>query len=325
MTIVKRIFTWILFAAGLALLLAGASLLFAPKDNTMESGMEEVKANGVLGEKDNSLDVLVLGDSEAYSSISPLQIWQDTGYTSYLCATSSQTLDYSYALLQRAFQDQSPKVVILETNAIYRKISPRTAFMTWLKQRFPIFRYHNRWKNLTWQDLTEETSYTWTDEAKGFRFSTKVSPSTEQNHMNPTQLQEKILPLNRHYVEKIQKLCKSHGAKFLLISTPSTVNWNTSKHNGIHQLSQELGCEYVDLNLENDLLHIDWDRDTRDKGDHLNYFGAVKVTKFLSSYLQSTGLLTDHRKDPLFSSWDRSLKKYETLVDAVKPPESTSR
>lgn len=322
MVIVKRIFTWLLFATGLVLLLSGASLLFAPKNNTMESGMEEVKANGVLGEKDNTIDVLILGDSEAYSSISPLQIWRDTGYSSYLCATSSQTLDYSYALLQRAFQDQSPKVVVLETNAIYRKIRPQTALMTWLKQHFSIFRYHDRWKNLTWQDLTEGTSYTWTDENKGYRFSTIVKPSAIQGHMKPSQRREKILPLNRHYVEKIQELCESHGAKFLLMSTPSTINWSTSKHNGILQLSQELNCEYVDLNLKNDQLHIDWERDTRDKGDHLNYFGAVKVTKFLSSYLQSTGLLTDHRSDPLFSTWDHSLKKYETLVDTAQSSEN---
>ena len=317
MVIVKRIFTWILFAAGLILLLAGASLLFAPKDNTKESGMEEVKANGILGEQENSIDVLVLGDSEAYSSISPLQIWRETGYPSYLCATSNQTLDYTYALLQRALQDQSPPVFLLETTAIYRKIQPQTAVMTWVKQQFSIFRYHNRWKNLTWRDVTGGASYTWTDENKGYRFSNAVNPSTAQNHMAPTERLEEIPALNRHYVEKIQALCESHGAKFLLMSMPSTVNWNTAKHNGIHQLSRELGCEYVDLNLENDRLHIDWNRDTRDKGDHLNYFGAVKVTRFLSSYLRDTGLLTDRRNNPYFSSWNRSLEKYETLVSAV--------
>ena len=282
-----------------------------------ESGMEEVRANGILGEQDNTIDVLILGDSEAYSSISPLQIWQEKGYTSYLCATSNQTLDYTYQLLQRAFQGQSPKVVILETDAIYQTIQPQTAVMTWLKQRFSIFRYHNRWKSLTWRDLTGQASYTWTDETKGYHFSRAINPSTIEGHMEPTNRRAEISTLSRHYVEKIHQLCQSNGARFILLSTPSTVNWNRAKHNSVEELSRKLDCTYVDLNLETDRIPIDWNRDTRDKGDHLNYFGAVKVTKYMASYLEDTGLLTDHRNDPAFSSWDQALKKYETLISSV--------
>ncbi|MGI6256332.1 MAG: hypothetical protein ACOYJZ_12030 [Acutalibacter sp.] len=317
MVTVKRLLLGLLFAAGMLLLLLGASLVFAPKDNTKESGMEEVRANGILGEPEHTIDVLVLGDSEAYSSISPLQLWRDKGYTSYLCATSNQTLDYTYQLLQRSLQSQSPKIVILETDAIYKKVQPQTAVMTWLKERFSIFRYHNRWKSLTWQDLTGEASYTWTDDTKGYHFNSSINPSTIEGHMKPTDRRADIPALNRHYVEKIHQLCENQGARFVLLSTPSTVNWSRAKHNSIQDFSQELGCTYVDLNLETEQVPIDWKRDTRDKGDHLNYFGAVKVTQYLGTYLEETGLLTDHRKDPVFASWDQALKKYETLTGSV--------
>ena len=49
MTYCKRVLSILAFSLGLILLLSGASLLFLPKNNQSEFGMEEVRANGILG------------------------------------------------------------------------------------------------------------------------------------------------------------------------------------------------------------------------------------------------------------------------------------
>ena len=311
----KRILAFFLFAVFLIAILLAASFVFMPKNNMSEFGMEEAQANGILGEKENTIDVLVLGDSESYSAITPMQIWKDAGYTAYVCGTSAQSLNYTSVLLRRAFEKQQPKVVILETNAIYRKISSNQAVGTELANYFSVFQYHNRWKSLGLHDFTGKAKFTWTDDYKGYRYRTKVDPARQKEYMKPTDKAAGIPNLNIQYVREMKQFCDENGSRLVLVSTPSTVNWNFQRHNGIQKLANDIGCEYIDLNLMNDRIQIDWSTDTRDKGDHLNHFGAVKVSRFLSEYLKETGLLTDHREDPAYAKWNDSLKKYETAVE----------
>lgn len=314
MLYVKRGLTVLLFLAGLAVLLLGVSFLVVPKNNMKEFGMEEVQANGILGERENTIDVLVLGDSESYSAISPMQIWKEKGYTSYVCGTAGQFLNYSQTLLQRAFEHQKPKIVILETNAVYRVISNERVMLSKLGKGFPVFEYHDRWKNLNWNDLKHGTNYTWTDTFKGYKYNNKVAASQKKEHMKPTEHLAEIPERNVQYVKEMAEFCRENGAKFMLLSTPSTVNWNYARHNGIQRLAQELGCEYVDLNLLNKEVKIDWKRDTSDKGDHLNYSGATKVTGYLADYLEGEQILEDHREKKEFDKWNDSWKKYEMIV-----------
>ena len=60
---IQRIVKTCAFFLGLALLLALVSRVLTPKDNTEEAGMEEVYANAILGEKEHTIDVLIVGDS----------------------------------------------------------------------------------------------------------------------------------------------------------------------------------------------------------------------------------------------------------------------
>ncbi len=307
----------LVFFAGLWLILTASSALFTPRGNEKNAGMEEVEANGILGEKDNTVDIIVLGDSESYSSVIPMQIWKAAGYTSYISGTSGQTLDYSLVMLKRCFLKQKPKIVILETNTIYTEQSFRQVLLTKIGELFPVFRYHNRWKNLGNASFLTSTVYTYTDAGKGYRDSLTVVPGPDTNYMHPTEKIEGISVINQSQIEEIKDFCDENGAKLVLVSSPSSLNWNYSKHNGVQALATELGCDYLDLNLNSKELMIDWKMDTRDKGDHLNYYGARKVTSFLTDYLRSTGLLTDHREDPKYTGWEEASKRFDASRPAV--------
>lgn len=311
MIYIKRIFVFIMFILGLAGLLVGSSYIFLPKSNGLNSGMEEFKANGILGEKENSIDVLFLGDSEIYCSVIPLQIWQSSGYTSYVCGTSGQTLDYTEVMLKRTFEKQSPKIVVMETNAIYRKFTVKNVIFTKVSDYFSVFRYHNRWKTMSIDEINKPAEYTFTDESKGYRLKTGVKPAVKDNsYMSPTDKSLPIEKINRQSVERIKNLCDENGAKLIFFSTPSTKNWNYMRHNGIEALAKELKCEYIDLNLLTKEVPVDWKNDTVDKGDHMNYFGAKKVTSYLSEYLENTGLLADKRNDSDYKTWNEAAEEF---------------
>ena len=66
------------------------SRIVEPKDNLDQYGMKDVSANGILSERKDSIDVLFLGDSLVYSSISPMEMYEKEGFTSYLCSTPAQ-------------------------------------------------------------------------------------------------------------------------------------------------------------------------------------------------------------------------------------------
>lgn len=306
----KQITASVAFALIFVMLLLVSSYIFMPKNNLEEFGMEDASANGILGEKSDTIDVLVLGDSEAYSSITPMKIWQDYGFTTYVCSTSGQYLSHSETLLKQAFKKQKPKVVILETNAIYRKMKYEKSIMTVAENYFSVVRYHNRWKEIRPNDFFGKVEYTWTDDFKGYHYSTNIAKADASGYMKPTDKVEEIADLNKDYVKLMADFCKENSADFILVSTPSTENWNCKRHNGIQKLAEELNIKYIDLNMGDTKLDIDWNKDTRDAGDHLNYYGAVKVTDFLGRYIKDNYDMPDNRNNPEYVKWNESLERY---------------
>ena len=123
--------------------------------------------------------------------------------------------------------------------------------------------------------------------------------------------------LSKHYFDQIATFCKENNAELILLSIPSVKNCNYKKHNAIDKLAKEYKVEFINLNLMKEEVPIDWEVDTRDKGDHLNHTGATKVTAYLGKYL-STKNLTDHRSDDKYNHWNKSLDEYLKAVKIVK-------
>lgn len=306
----KQFLRTILFLTIFSLLFLGVSPVFVPKNNTAEAGIHESNAKGFLGEPENTIDVLFLGDSEAYSGFIPLRIWEQYGITSYVCSTGDQMMYQSYSYLDWMFRSQSPKVVILETNALYRPFTLADMLSHTMEELLPYLRYHDRWKQLQPEDWGTSPSYDHIVENKGYLYFTKSVAASTEGYMAPSEEVHPVPYLNREYARLIRDFCLEKNVSLILVSTPSPTNWSTYYHNGVEQMARELEVPYIDMNLMPQEIPIDWQTDSYDGGDHLNYLGACKATDHLGAHLWDTGLFADKRTLPEYQAWNTALEQF---------------
>lgn len=315
---IKKIIKILCFLLGLVLVLKISSWIIHPKGNVYNSSAVENKTKSFMLEKENSLDVIFLGDSESYANFSPLHIWKKSGITSYVMGVSAQRLCDTYELLKRSVKNQDIKLVVLETNCLYRDSSTYSSddndyVMNKASDIFPVLKYHSRWKEFvpgksSSKHSTEERNY------KGFRLRFDTEPYTAGEWMHETDATEEIAESNISYLEQIKNFCDDKGIELVLISAPSPDCWTYERHNAVQIWADDNGVDFLDLNLMDEELGIDWMTDTRDGGNHVNYFGAEKVSDYLSIYLKENYELTDHRNDSYYEDWNI---KYENYQDKI--------
>lgn len=306
----KNLFSCVIFIALFCLLFAFVSPFFIPKNNNTAAGIHEVEAKGFLAEPENSLDVVFLGDSEVFSTFIPLRIWENHGIASYNCSTPDQVMYQSYSFLQHVLERQAPKMVILEANALYREFTIADVISHTAEELFPYLRYHDRWKTMTGYDFTQNVEFTHLIRDKGYTYRTRAIPASTEGYMTPS---DEIYPmpvLSTWYFNAIHSLCRERGIPLMVVSVPSPTNWDYYYHNGVVKLLEGLDVPYIDMNLMPQEIPIDWQTESYDGGDHLNYAGACKVTDYTGQMLWDTGLFTDKREDPVYSHWNEALKDF---------------
>lgn len=293
------------------------SVFFNEKTPDMDA-LKDVKPYGLLAEPDDTIDVLIFGDSEAFSTFSPVQMWEEYGFSSYVVSSASQYISLTDSFVKQSLAHQKPKVVFLETNAIFRKMTADKPLESTLERIFPVFQYHNLWKNFDPANVNEnEDDYFWNNALKGFKYISIVNPSKKKDYMKATGKRKPLPASNESYVESIINTCKKHGVEPVFVSAPSTVNWNYAKHNTVTDLAKKYGVKYIDLNLEN-AIGLDWSKDTCDRGDHVNYFGASKTTAYFGKYIKKNFELADRRNDPAYSEWNTLHEKYAEVTAGSK-------
>lgn len=306
----KNVLKSICFISIFLVLLGISIYILLPKNNLFKYSFLNYLDYEILEEDDDKIDVLFVGDSLVYNSVSPMEIWNEYGFTSFDCSTPAQLTETSYEYIKIAVERQHPKVIFLEANVLFRDPKNRTSERK-LKDFYDRYsllnEYHDNWKDLLEYGKTLNVN-------KGYYYVNRVNKAAKYNYMKNMHKTINIPEVNVEYFEKILKLCEENDIKLILFGIPSMKSWSYEKDKKASSFAEQYNLEFIDLNLVKE-LHIDWSTETKDEGSHLNYEGAKKVSHYLGNYIKEHDLVTSHKDEKNYNDWNEAYKKYAKQLE----------
>ena len=115
----KGLLKFVAFLGIFVLIFTQLSIVFDPKDGKDKTGLSRNVSYSYRAEDANVLDVVFIGNSNAYRAFNPIQLWEDKQITSCVIGKPMMTMSSAYSTLEDMFKTQKPKVVVFETNCLY--------------------------------------------------------------------------------------------------------------------------------------------------------------------------------------------------------------
>lgn len=320
------------FVLVLALLLQVLSAKVFTVDDAAKYNNKYSNAYSYMLEPENTIQVAAFGNSDLYSAIAPTVAWSAAGITSTNIASPLQSVRQSYLMLQQFLKTQHPDVVVVETDMMYEHQPDRYRDYSkeqeetlldkffdktdpdmvddYVKNKLSIFVFHDKWKaTFKSKKSAERDLY-----SHGYHLSLRVKPFEWDNHMVESPYCDNPEYSEDNGMQDIISLCKENGIHVLLMEVPSVNSWSYERSNAMRKYAAEHEIDFLDFNLLWDELEIDVSHDFRDVGNHMNYYGAQKVSAYYGKYLAEQYGLEDRRGNPDYAFWEESVDKFEEAV-----------
>ena len=305
----------------------------------------------------DSVDVVMLGSSHVHCGINTATLWEEYGIPGYDYSSAEQQIWVSYYLLREFCKYQNPKVVVLDffspaaflegykyqnyylDECLYgmrfsaNKLEMMGAcFGTdtalWDKYFPAYFGYHDRYDELTEEDMRALTGYDDYVAFKGFTpffYKAKLeTPSVSSSAIKPPS--DKSVD----YFERIVRFTKDRGIQLYITIVPYELNVEQEegvtqeeemRYNWLEQVElpalREQGYDnvYFDYVLRDHLadtgIKYGNGKHFADGNSHLNYYGSQVFTRYLAADLRNRYSLSDHRGEgeDKYSSWDEHVSQ----------------
>ena len=335
----KKTLALILSVILFLLMLFGAQNLLMPK--YMDEAREGVLTREYYDDAHRN-DVLIIGDCEVYENISPVTLWEEYGFPSFIRGNAQQLMWHSWAMLEDALRHETPRVVVLSVlammydepqketynrmaldglqlsrvkyEAIKASVLPEESVASYF---LPLLRFHDRWDKLGREDLQYYFKKRQVGIA-GFVMRSDVKPVGWMSDAEQRPNYD-FGPAAWEYLDKITALCAEKDIQLVLFKAPSLKPfWYPQWDEQIVQYTQQRGLAYLNALDKLEEIGLDFQQDTYDKGLHLNRQGAEKMARHLGEFLrENCPALEDRRGDETYDSdWAVKCAQYYAMQAA---------
>ncbi len=327
-----------------AFLLVFSMLFLGATEYLRRADDEADEIHAFYNEPKNSIDVLFMGSSPILRGISPMVLWNQEGFTSYVRASALQAPAVTYGLLAESLEYQKPELVVLLCDNIFlefeyaeregdlrraldgmklskyklqiiRQITAEDERQTLLSYVFPLLRYHERWKEL---DLAEAEPVPLLENSfkKGNVYLRGSEPQAyPQNFMAPSdEAPPEFNEAAKGYIEQTIQFCKEKDIPVLLLHLPK-MSWSYGQSMKLEEFAAEMGVEYLDCDREENRAQLNLDPavDYYDQG-HMNLDGSIKLSQWLGTHLKEAYGLPDHRNEGEYQAWHEDYQQYAERI-----------
>ena len=270
-------------------------------------------------------DVLFLGSSHCFCSISNTQLWDEYGIGAFNMVISGQDLASTYYCMNEVLKTQTPDVVCVElygvtfdkhavTANIYRNtlgfkysknffdvvdaIAPEDDKTDYLL-KWPII--HTRYRELEKEDFIHHYPVY----LGGNGGSSRIE-SIDELYVYQGNETLQISENNEHWLQEIINLADEKNTELVFFIVPfSTSENNHKKFRYVEQLAANYDIPVINYFEKLEEIGFDSLTDFQDNG-HVNENGTKKITAHIGAYLKENYNLVDRRGNEKYKIWEEN-------------------
>lgn len=315
---------------------------------------DELRVRGFYLMPKNSLDMVLIGSSAAYTTFNSTIAWKEEGFTSYELATSGAPMGLAKSMVKEVRKHQDPKLILIDLNGVlYDDEAEQREGMTrlWVdnmpmsenkveaiselakgKDTFswyvPLYKYHQNWEKIkvcmqyTGYDLQmrlgRRLPYSYTMRS--------IIGTSKRNGLIDVRNYQERQPLNdlsgKRFRDLMKYLKDNDIRNVAFFNMPRYYDKKMLSQrrllNEAVALAEKEGFKVYDFDREIDQMNLDPNRDYYNSG-HLNMDGQLKATRYIAKKInQDYGLNKNRHSEDITAHWDREYEEYQKVFAYYK-------
>ena len=310
-----------------------------------------LRVEGFYQEERNSLDVVLIGASDMYTSFMPGRAYEQYGFTGYLLASESITAEGVKTAVKEIVRTQHPGLIVIEANAFlygnadnesneahihkfFDNLPLSTNKLEYIQRKvpadqqmeyiFPLIKYHGLWTEYPDRFFMMASNLSLDvrgfNVLKGFRTTAQIIKTDKKCYNDMISDEHGELDLDPDLQKELMELlsyCEEKELNVIFVRAPHYVTDETynrvKRSNKMASIVREQGFSYY--TFENDAVQIgiDENRDFYNE-DHMNVYGALKFTDYLADKLVNNEKL---QIDPLSEYQQEAWKQVVTSTNQL--------